>query len=293
MDGPTHRAADLSVQGIQPRRCRAWAQKTSGGAFAGRSDGYRDGLAGEEQAGTVEGRQKGGKPGKAVQGDSLQAKRLAPDRVTLWLGGQLDRGGGPRPSPFSLFFSFSPFLFLFFFSSGELRLDSHRPPDAHGRPGGLACPALTWRTGSPLPSVGRRGVGVRSGSGWDRVTPSPGWTQRPAVRWSGPPAFLPRPFQTLLYDIPRRSVSLAHGYRHVCRLDPCGYRFGAGVTLLIWTMVRTIGEDDDVSESEETPGLRRVYGDGETRPCGREYPKAPSTAPYRAGATSGPDLRRR
>jgi len=73
-----------------------------------------DGLAGTNrstkgEAGTVECRQKGSKPGEATWDDWAQAKGLTPDRVTLWPGGRLGGHGGrdflplPLPSP-SLFF---------------------------------------------------------------------------------------------------------------------------------------------------------------------------------------------
>jgi len=78
-----------------------------------------DGLAGTNrstkgEAGTVECRQKGSKPGEATWDDWAQAKGLTPDRVTLWPGGRLGGHGGrdflPLPSP-SLFFKIHFSLF--------------------------------------------------------------------------------------------------------------------------------------------------------------------------------------
>jgi hypothetical protein len=59
------------------------------------------------EAGTVECRKKGSKPGEAIWDDWPQAKSPASDRVTLWRGGRPGRGGCrdllPSPS-LSLFF---------------------------------------------------------------------------------------------------------------------------------------------------------------------------------------------
>jgi hypothetical protein len=162
----------------------------------------------------------------------------------------------------------------FAFCSTGLWLGPHRPVDDCGRAGGrwvgprlpfLLCPAVSGQGRlCRRPAWSGRPVDVEFGQGH----PWSGWTQSPAVSRPGRPAFWPRPFRTLLHNIPRRRVAFALGHvRSVSwvLLSPLGHG------RLPWVRFDVVGK----GWLERTGGLRG----------GSEYT---ATARYRKPATAPP-----